>query len=107
MFNQKQLQQLKLLLVVAEREVDYMPVEDIRCLKKIVDAESCKQQVEDFEQYVTDLMPAAADDDEAWQQFNDLQWTISIGDKSLTLINQATIYNAISEMLAELYYIYY
>lgn len=95
----KELRQL--LMVLKQSDIGCLSIEEVNSLISTIEVEAYVQQVKDFKKFVDDLMSFDNDDEKAWDAFYDLKWTITFGNHSVTIGNEATIYNAMQDFLAD------
>lgn len=83
--------------------------------KNIPAADAYAQQIKDFVKFVADMFPQEANGSEeqraaydaAMEQYYSMEWTISIGGKSVAIKNEAVIHMAILSSLEELVEAYF
>ena len=108
-----------MLKVIYEKQDDIgcMSVKDIQELRRNLEILEYVKMVKDFHKYTIDSMPNCPEQpgetneehmaiekayDEAMDKFYRTKWTIGFGDRMITLENEATIYNYITDLLEEL-----
>ncbi len=94
----EELQQLSTILRDTRDVIDRYSVHSIDVLyAKLKDLERA-ERVKDFYQWLKDELPASNAQDEEWDAYYNKKWTIMFGDECITLENEATIYNFITDM---------
>jgi hypothetical protein len=76
-------------------------VEDTKQLITIIEIAWYTKRIEDFKLFVENSMPSEDDDQEAWDNFYNMEWNISFGNRSVKITNGAAIYNGILDALSE------
>lgn len=99
--TQKDIRNLARIVRKFEDEIDFLTVEEVEHLQSQLDSEEYIRQIEDFEQHLIDVMPGEDASDDTWEDFYELKWTIDFAGKSVTLENEAEIYNVVSDLLKE------
>ena len=101
----KDLMQLRQVLVRSYDTIGYLSEEELHHLKVSIDAAIHIDETVRFHKYLVDAMPAAELDgealDNAWDKFYETDWLIGFGDMLIKFPNGATIYNYITEFLAD------
>lgn len=108
--NEKQLMNLQQLLKAAERDCGCLTVEEVDDLRIAVESELYVTRIKDFKCMLDAALPNMPNDtperqavyDEAMDDFYSTQWTIRFGYRSVTIDNDATVYNGICDMLTDL-----
>ena len=108
--TEKQLMDMQQLLKFAEIHCKQLSIEEIEDLQRTVNAELYVRRVKDFKNHIGKAMPDMPNStpeqqaalEAAFEKFYNTDWTISFGDKSVVIHNEATVYNYIHDMLTEL-----
>lgn len=107
--NEKQLMGLAKLLRAAKEDCGVLSVEEVNELARVVEVELYVQRVQDFKKFLSKVMPDGPNStpeqeaafEAAMNDFYELDWTISFGGHSVTLHNDATVYNGVFDLLSE------
>lgn len=109
MMNQTQLLNLQSLLEeAAANGSSVLAAKDIEGLQTAVGRIKYLADLKAFNSAVQSAMPSNSEDlsdaeiDEKFQQFYDAEWTITFAGHSITLDNEATVYEAVADMMQQL-----
>ena len=95
----KELRQLR--KVLKQTDIGCLAVAEVDSLIETLEREEYVQQVKDFKQHLDKAMPNDPDNDDAWNDFYQQEWSISFGGHTVKVDNCATIYNAMTDFLTE------
>ena len=108
-----------MLKVIYEKQDDIgcLSVKDLQDLRRNLECLEYVKMVKDFHQFIIKSFPDVPQEpgetneehmaiekayDEAMDKFYRTKWTIGFGDRTITIENEATVYNYITDMLEEL-----
>lgn len=108
--TEKELRMLSMIVRRFSDEIDFLTEEEVNHLITTLRCTREAREVKDFHNYLIEAMPDGPNStpeeqeafDEAWEKFYETPFTISFGGKSVTIANDATIYNGILDTLKEL-----
>lgn len=107
--NEKQLMDLAKLLKAAKEDCGVLSVNKIDDLARAVETELYVQRVQEFKKFLGKVVPDGPNStpeqeaafEAAMNDFYELDWTISFGGRSVTIHNEATVYNGVFDLLSE------
>ena len=97
--TQKDIRNIARIIRKFEDEIDFLTIEEVEHLQSSLETEEYVKQIDDFKQHLDDVMPSADAGEEALEDFYGLKWTIEFAGKSVTLDNEAEIYNVVGQLL--------
>lgn len=108
--SEKSCSDLLRVLKVCYDDIDCLTVEEIEHITRELKCSLYAMRVKAFHKHVIDSFPDLPNDtpenqarfDEAWDKFYEMPWTITFNGKSVTIENDATIYNGIEGTLSEI-----
>lgn len=91
-------------------EIDCMTIEEVESVERDLKCSLYVMRVKAFLKHVRDSFPDLPNDtpeeqekfDEEWDKFYNMPWTITFNGKSVTIENDATIYQGIEDTLTEI-----
>lgn len=105
--------EVRSLMKILRQNRDYIDCVSVHTVDELYRSLKCleyNKNIIEFYKMLVDAMPDLPNDtpeqqeafDDAWEKFYMTDFTISFGDKSVTISNEATVYNGIVDTLKEL-----
>lgn len=93
----KELRQLR--MVLKQTDIGCLTIAEVDSLIEALEREEYVQQIKDFKQHLDEAMPNDPDNDNAWNDFYEKDWSISFDGQAVKIENCASIYNAMTDFL--------
>lgn len=106
--DKKDVDKLERIIYNLKEEIGFLSVEDVEHLEQTLKNLAYVKAIKAFHKHLLDSMPNLPNDtpedtyDLAWQKFYETPFTISFGDKTVTIQNEATIWQGIVDALEEM-----
>lgn len=97
--TEQQLRTIQKLVRAAEIDCDCVSTEDIRDVKVAVESALYVYKLKAFHEYVVNSLPCSFDDEDETDAFYDRKFTISFGNQTISIPNNADLYDAMVAML--------
>lgn len=106
----KDINMLSMIVKRFSDEIDFLTEEEVNHLETTLRCTKEVNEIKSFYNHLVDAMPDGPNGtseeqaafDKAWEKFYETPFTISFGGKSVTIANEATIYNGIVDTLKDL-----
>lgn len=99
--TERQLKGILHLLKTAKIDSNCLTTKEVADLQQTVKSKLNALCIKKFKQFIDDALPSADGSEEDWEKFYSYDWSVSFAGKTITIHNDAAVYNRIRDALDE------